>query len=277
MQTLTNSATWPATVLTVIGMRSAPPPSAVAPPHPAEAAGRAKFTIGSMWMCGWCPVTRAPTNNEVATMKAISAPALRCTRLVPLQRQARRGHPHAQSEDDHGQGKQGPAPARRGAHGEPQGGAMVRHHHLVGVPCRARSLHMRHAGGTGEPDPPARLVSPPTEIHVLGVHEIRLVKTSQFFEGGAARQEAGARDPVGLDRARLFGGAGVVTLGEAVLRIEECKQRMTGGIKEGGKVTYGWIDRALRREDAWTDQSPGRVRLEDRPQRVDRSRMDVQI
>ena len=40
MQTLTSSATWPATVLTVIGMRSAPPPSAVAPPQPARRRGQ---------------------------------------------------------------------------------------------------------------------------------------------------------------------------------------------------------------------------------------------
>ena len=42
MQTLTSSATWPATVLTVIGMRSAPPPSATAPVQPAVAGGKCK-------------------------------------------------------------------------------------------------------------------------------------------------------------------------------------------------------------------------------------------
>ena len=54
MQTFTISETWPATVLTVIGIRSRPAGRAVAPPHPAVAGGRAKFTNrldvhGSRW------------------------------------------------------------------------------------------------------------------------------------------------------------------------------------------------------------------------------------
>jgi hypothetical protein len=47
MHTLTDSATWPATVLTVIGTCSAPPPSEVTPPQPSLAGGSAKFTSGS--------------------------------------------------------------------------------------------------------------------------------------------------------------------------------------------------------------------------------------
>ena len=75
MQTLTSSSTWPATVLTVIGMRSAPPLSAVAPPQPALAGGRAKFTSGSTWT--WL-LTRAPTSRVAADISATSEAAIRC-------------------------------------------------------------------------------------------------------------------------------------------------------------------------------------------------------
>ena len=76
MQTLTDSATWPATVLTVSGTFSPPPGSAVAAPHPAEAGGRAKLTSGSTCTLAACsgPLTAAASaerqhGDHEATMR----------------------------------------------------------------------------------------------------------------------------------------------------------------------------------------------------------------
>ena len=69
MHTLTSSATCPATVLTVIGTRSAPPGSKVAEAQPAEAGGRAKVTSGSTWTAG------ALGPLQLAASKLIPRPA----------------------------------------------------------------------------------------------------------------------------------------------------------------------------------------------------------
>src|SRR5271170_7621783 len=121
MQTLTISATWPDTVLTVIGMRVAPPPSALAPPQPADAGGRAKFTRGSTWTWREPP---APTSRAVAVMSAASEAATRCKGLGPRDGQARGGQHQAQPQDGGGQGQGRPSPPRRGPHGEAQRGAV---------------------------------------------------------------------------------------------------------------------------------------------------------
>ena len=86
MQTLTDSATWPATVLTVSGTFSLPPGRVVAPPHPA-ATGRANVTSGSTrTVAGPGPLTAAanPSASTVAPMAmmaAISHP--RCPPTAP--------------------------------------------------------------------------------------------------------------------------------------------------------------------------------------------------
>ena len=89
-------------------------------------------------------------------------------------------------------GNAAPAPAPRRAHGEAQRRAMVGHHHLVRVARGAHSLDMRHGRRAGESHPPARLMGPPTQIHVLGVHEVSLVEAAELLEGRPTGQEARA-------------------------------------------------------------------------------------
>ena len=201
MQTLTSSATWPATVLTVIGMRSAPPPSATAPAQPAVAGGSAKFTSG--FDVDTVARRRAPTSRAAGRDQCgqrgghpVQRPRPRFTaRRTVAMHQA---HP----EDDGGQGQCGPPPPRGGPHGEAQRRAVVGHHHLVGVARRAHSLDVGHAGRPGEADAPPGLMGPPAQVHVLGVHEVRLVEASEFLEGVAPGQEAGSGDPSRLDDVR---------------------------------------------------------------------------
>ena len=80
MHTLSVSAVWPATVLTVSGTRVTPPWVSVSPPHPAEVGGRANVTSGSTCTLGGTgplsvaarTMTRRPTT--MTAMAAINQP-----------------------------------------------------------------------------------------------------------------------------------------------------------------------------------------------------------
>ncbi len=210
-------------------------------------------------------------------MKATRDPANRCTGYACFRARRAVAIPMRRPRTSTAKGSSDPAPARCGPDGEPQGRTMVRRHHLVGMPGRTHALYVRDLGCTGEPDPPTRLVRPPAQVHVLGVHEIRLVEPAQLLERAATGQEARAGNPVGLDGFGTFGDAGVVALGEAVLRIEQRKQRMARRVEEGRKASHRWIDRPVVGMNLRPDQSPRRVCLEDPAQRVDGPRMDMQI
>src|SRR5271157_1583132 len=183
MQTSRDSATWPATVLTVSGTCVAPPGSAVAPLHPAEAGGTANVTCGSMCTAG-CrgPLTAAAsasasTAAAMATMAAVSRPRRPLTSLV------REGEPdgrhrHTRPQHDRRQRQRHPAPALRGPEREAEGRPVVGHHHAVRVAGGAHALDMGHLRRAGEAHAPPRVVGAPAQVHVLRVHEVRLVEAA---------------------------------------------------------------------------------------------------
>ena len=76
MQTLTVSATCPATVLTVSGTRVVPPGSAVAPVHPDAGGGSLKVTSGSTCTDGGVPgLLTAAARPSASTATAMAAMA----------------------------------------------------------------------------------------------------------------------------------------------------------------------------------------------------------
>ena len=150
----------------------------------------------------------------------------------------------------------------RGPECEAQGGTVVGRHHAVRVAGGAHSLDVGHLRRAGEADPPPGVVGAPAQVHVLVVHEVRLVEAPQLLERAAPGQEARARHPAGLGHHVAVGGARVVAPREGVLGVELRQQGVPGGVGEGGEAADRGVDVAGLGEDARPHQGPRRMGLE---------------
>ena len=122
--------------------------------------------------------------------------------------------------------------------GEPVRRTVVLGDHPVGVRGRARALHVDGAPGGLVRDPPADPPQPPTEVHVLHVHEVALVPSPHRVEGAAPQVQERPRDPVDVASPIPHRVELAVATGEPVPGEQAAEHGVPDGVG-GGRVGAG--------------------------------------